>query len=85
MQQNIAKRPLPNKKKKKIFIVGDSMINNITGTGISRDHTITIRSHPGTTNIDMCDYIKPELRHQPDVIFLRCETNDIPNEIKKLN
>ena len=72
---------LPAIKKKKMFIVGDSMIKNITGTGISRDHTVKIRPHPGATNIDMCDYIKPELRHQPDVIILYCGANDIPNEI----
>ena len=63
---------LPTIKKKKIFIVGDSMIKKITGAGISRDHTVKIRPHPGTTNIDICDYIKPELRHQPDVIILHC-------------
>ena len=71
-------------KKKKIFIVGDSMIKNITGTGISRDHTVKIRLHSGATNIDMCDYIKPELRHQPDVVILHCGTNDISNEINTL-
>ena len=37
---------LPTIKKKKIFIVGDSMIKNITGTVISRDHTVKIRTHP---------------------------------------
>ena len=81
-------RQLPTKKKKKIFIVCDSMIKNITGTGISRDHTVKIKHHPGTTSIDMCDYINPELRHQPDVIILHCGTNDISNEmnaLKKLN
>ena len=31
------------------------MIKNITGTGISRDYTVKVRSHPGATNIDMCD------------------------------
>ena len=77
-------RQLPTEKKKKIFIAGDSMITNITGTGISRDHTIKIRPHPGATSIDMCDYIKPELRHQPDVIILHCGTNAISNEINTL-
>ena len=75
---------LPAIKKKKIFIVDDSMIKNITGTGISRDHTVKIRPHSGATDIDMCDYIKPELRHQPDVIILHCGTNDVPNEINTL-
>ena len=30
---------------------------------------------------DICDYIKPELRHKPDVIIIHCGTNDIENEI----
>ena len=45
------------------FVVGDSMIKNITGTNISRNHAVKIRPHPEATSIDMCDYIKPELRH----------------------
>ena len=42
-------KQLPTENKKKIFIVGDSMIKNFTGTGISRDHTVKIRPHPGAT------------------------------------
>ena len=60
------------------------MIKNITGTGISRDHTVKIRPHPGATSIYMCDYIKPELRHQPDFISLHCGKNDISNELNTL-
>ena len=60
------------------------LIKNITGTSISRDHTVKIRPHPGATNIDMCDSIKPELRHQPEFIILHCGTNVIPNEINTL-
>ena len=60
------------------------MIKNITGTGISRDHSVKIRPHPGATSIDMSDYM---LCHQPDVIILHCGTNDVSNErntLKKL-
>ena len=32
----------------------------------------------------MCDYIKPGLRHQSDVIIFHCGTNDISNEINTL-
>ena len=65
---------MPSEKKKK----------TITGMGISRDYTVKISPHPGTASIDMCDYIKPELRHQPDVINLNCGKNDILNEINTL-
>ena len=70
-----------NKNTKKVFIVGDSMIKNITGTGISISNTVKMRPHPGTTTVDICDYIKPELCHKPDVIIIHCGTNYIENEI----
>ena len=43
-----------------------------------------MRPHPGTTTADIYDYIKPELRHKPDVIIIHCGTNDIENEINTL-
>ena len=57
------------------------MIKNITGTGISRSNTVKMRPHLGATTVVICDYIKPELRHKPDVIIIHCATNDIENEI----
>ena len=69
------------KEKKSVFVVGDSMIKNITGSGISRNHSVKIRSHPGATTMDMFDYIKPELRQNPDRIILHCGTNDLTNDV----
>ena len=69
------------KNTKKVFIIGGLMIKNITGTGISRTNTVKMRPHPGATTVDICDYIKPELRHKPDVIIIHCGTNDIEDEI----
>ena len=57
------------------------MLKNITGSGLSKDHTVKIRPHPGATTIDMIDYIKPELRHKPDIVILHCGTNDITNDV----
>ena len=53
-----------------------------------RDHTVKIRHHHGATTVYMIDYIKPELRHKPDIIILHCGTNDITNDVntvKKMN
>ena len=69
------------KDQEKVFIVGDSMIKNITGMGISRENIIKMRNHPGATTIDICDYIKPELCQKPDVIIVHCGTNDFRNNI----
>ena len=40
-----------------------------------------MRPHPSATTVDICDYIKPELCHKPNVIIIHCGTNDIENEI----
>ena len=53
-----------------------------------RDHTVKIRPHHGATTVYIIDYIKPELRHKPDIIILHCGTNDITNDVntvKKMN
>ena len=49
-ENNIGQLPT---KKQKIFIAGYSMITYITGTGISTNHIVKIRFHPGATDIDM--------------------------------
>ena len=71
------------KNAEKVFIVGDSMIKNITGTGILRTNTDKMRPDPGATTVDLCNYIKLELRlrRKPDVIIIHSRTNDIENEI----
>lgn len=50
------------KEEKNIFVVGDSMLKKITGSGIFMEHILKTRPHPGTTTVDMIDYIIPELR-----------------------
>ena len=83
-KNNLVINPRIENNTKKVFIVGDSITKNITGTGISRTNTVKMRPHPGATTADICDYIKPELRHKPDVIIIHCGTNDIENEINTL-
>ena len=63
--------------KEKVFIVGDSVIKNIIGTEISRQNIIKMRPHPGATTIDICDYIKPELRQKPEVVIVHYGINYI--------
>ena len=57
------------------------MLKNITGSGLSKDHTVKIRPHPGATTVDMIDYIKLELRHKPDIVILHGGTNDTTNDV----
>ena len=80
-KNNLEINPQKVKNTKKVFIVGDSIIKNITGTGISRANTVKMRPHPGARTVGICDYMKPELGHKPDVIIVHGGTNDIENEI----
>ena len=80
-KNNLEVNPQKVKNTKKVFIVGDLMIKDITDTGISRTNTVKMRPHPEATTVDICDYIKPELCHKPDVVIIHCGTNDIENEI----
>ena len=71
-------------KEKIVFetILFDSDLEpGITGTGISRANTVKMRPHPGARTVGICDYMKPELGHKPDVIIVHGGTNDIENEI----
>ena len=68
-------------EKKNICIVADTILKNMTGSGLSKDSTVKIRPHPGATTVDMIDYIKPELRHKPDIAILQCGANDITNDV----
>ena len=40
-----------------------------------------MRPHPDATTVDICNYIKPELRQKLNVVIVHCGTNDIPNNI----
>ena len=61
------------------------MLKNKTGSGMSSYRTVKVKPHPGPITVDMSDYIKPELRHKPDIIILHCETNDITNDVNTIN
>ena len=80
-KNNLEVNPRKVKNTKEVFTVGDSMIKNITAIGISRTNTVEMRPHPGPTTVNICDYIKPELRYKPDEIIIHRGTNDIENEI----
>ena len=64
-KNNLEVNPQKAKNTKKVFIVGDSMIKNITGTGISRSNTDKMRPHPEATTVDIGDYKKPEYVTNP--------------------
>ena len=74
-----------NKTNKKVVIIGDSILNGIQENGISNNTTnVKIRNHPGATSEDMCDFIKPESRKNPNIIIVHVGTNELKDNKKTL-
>ena len=63
--------------RKKVTIIGDSIVNGLEERGLGKKHIVKVRKHPGATTTDMKDYIKPVQRRKPDCIILHAGTNDI--------
>lgn len=71
--------------KKKLTIVGDSMIKYIRREDISsKQCNAKVVSHPGATTEDMLDYIKPLVRKKPDYLFIHTGTNDLTNGVNTM-
>ena len=72
------------KNTKKVSIVVDLMVKNVTGNGIPWTNTFQMRPPPGATTVDICAYLKPVLRHKPDVIIVEIpELNSAENKSKR--
>ena len=67
--------------KKRIFLIGDSIINGIQEEGLSSKHNTRIRRCPCDTTKDLVDHIKPIARKRPDLVLIHFGTNDITNSV----
>ena len=67
-------------KKRKIIIVGDSLLNGINEKGLSKNHSVKVNNIPGGTS----------LKNKPDGLIVHAGTNDITkgknllNNVKKI-
>ena len=80
------RRKKDNPVKKKIFILGDSMIKHTKGwemsSKIDHKHNIYVRSFSGAKVRSMKDYAKPCVKDEnPDHIIMHIGTNDLNSEI----
>ena len=67
-------------EKKRIVIIGDSMVNNIQENGLNKHHHVQIKRHGGATTLDVKDFIKPIVRRKPDLIIIHTGTNDLTDD-----
>ena len=70
------------KSRKRITIVGDSMLNGILDEGLQKDHNVQVKRHPGATTRDIVDYVRPVIRKKPDCIIIHAGTNDLTSQEK---
>ena len=51
----------------------------------SKNNDVKADAHPGSTTLDMLDYIKPIVRRKPYVLVIHTGTNDLTNGVKTMN
>ena len=69
------------REKKKITIIGDSMLNGINDRGLNnKKRKVCVKNHPGANTEDILDHLKPALRRNPDLIIIHSGTNDIMDD-----
>ena len=81
-------KPKANKRKKiRVEILGDSMLNGIQEKRLNKsaDINIKIRKYSGASSTDILDHIKPSLRKEPDQIVIQAGENDLTNDHSYLN
>ena len=77
-----------NKRKKiRVEILGDFMLDGIQEKGLNKngDINIKIRKYPGASSTGILDHIKPSLRKESDQIVIHAGTNDLKNDDNYLN
>ena len=67
MRDRQEKKNKNKKSRRRTFIIGDSMMKHITGSVISKNDQVQVKTHPGATTDDTIDYVKPTIRQKPDI------------------
>ena len=75
--------------KKRVEIIGDSMLNNIeeTAEGEKMPKSLNTRIYPhsGLKSIDMVDLVKVTARRQPDAVIIHVGSNDFNDPAEKID
>ena len=64
-------------KKRKIIIVGDSLLNGIHEKGLSKNHSVKVNNVPGGTSDAILDKLEDFLSYKPDGLIVHAGTNGI--------
>ena len=84
-QEEQTKTTAKEPARKKVAIIGDSLLNVLEENKMKRRHDIQISPHPGTSSLDISDHIKPIMRRNPDCVNIHTGTNDITKHEDTIN
>ena len=70
---------------KNVFVVGHSMLNNMSERGISKQHSVKVRNFPGATTEGINEEINDILQSKPGIIIIHVGINDLVTKINPLN
>ena len=74
-----------NPPKTKVTVTGDSMIKYLWRDNLSsKNNDVKVDENPGSTTLDILDYIKPIVRRKPDVLVIHTGTNDLTNRVNTM-
>ena len=72
-------------KKRKIIIVGDSLMNGINEKGLSKSHSVKVNNIPCGTSDVILDKLEDFLKNKPDGLIVHAGKNDITKGKNLLN
>ena len=75
----------PNGTRKRVIVVGDSMLNGVNEKGLSRNHFVKVHAHGGATSEDLVDHIKPVARRAPNLVIIHVGSNDLTKDVKTID
>ena len=63
--------------------IGDSILYRIDQHSLPNESfKVRVQNHPAATAEDICGYLKPEIRKEPDVVIIHAGTNDLTSNSK---
>ena len=72
--------------RKKVIILGDSLLNGINEKGLSKRHNVKIVNKPGATSERLLlEDLDNLIKYQPESVIIHAGTNDLTNGINMLN
>ena len=71
--------------RKNVFVVGDSMLNDISERRITTQHSVKVRNFPGATTERKNEEIDDILQSKPSLIIIHTGTNDLATKTNPLN